>query len=87
MQKLISEYEKVKKHGFTLDFEYPTKAQRDHMNIVNRDMSAAEKDQVRKSKNSVANLIDGLESGQIYLEDLGEEQVLRLRALLEQREE
>ena len=87
MQKLISEYENVKKHGFTLDFVYPTKAQRDHMNIVNRDMSAAEKDQVRKSKNSVASLIDGLESGQIYLEDLGEEQVLKLRALLEQKEE
>lgn len=87
MQKLISEYEKVKQHGFTLDFEYPTKAQRDHMNIVNRDMSAAEKDHVRKSKSNVASLIDGLESGQIYLEDLGEEQVLRLRALLEQKEE
>ena len=57
------------------------------MNIVNRDMSAAEKDHVRKSKSNVASLIDGLESGQIYLEDLGEEQVLRLRALLEQKEE
>ena len=87
MQKLIYEYEKVKRHDFTLEFEYPTKAQRDHMNIVNRDMSAAEKDHVRKSKRNVASLIDGLESGQIYLEDLGEEQVLRLRELLEQKEE
>ena len=87
MQELISEYEAIKNHKFTLDFVYPTKAQRDHMNIVNRDMSASEKDNVRKSKSNVANLIDGLESGQIYLEDLGEEQVSRLRALLEQKEE
>lgn len=87
MQKLILEYEKVKDHNFTLDFVYPTKSQRDHMNIVNRDMSEAEKNRVKKGKNSVADLIDDLESGQIYLEDLGEEQVARLRALLRLKEE
>lgn len=86
MDGLIAEYEQVKSHNFTLDFIYPTQSQRDHMNIVNRDMSEAEKNRVRKNQGSMANLIADLESGQIFLEDLGEDQVARLRALLEQKE-
>lgn len=50
MEGLIAEYEKVKDHRFTLDFIYPTKAQRDHMNIVNRDMSEAEKQKIKRAK-------------------------------------
>lgn len=87
MDGLIAEYEQVKSHSFTLDFIYPTKSQRDHMNVVNRDMSEVEKSRVRKNQGSMANLIADLESGQIFLEDLGEDQVARLRALLEQKEE
>lgn len=82
MNKLIDEYEQVKGHHFTLDFNYPTKQERDHMNIVNRDMSNAEKSKVQKSKVNLASLIEELENGQIYLDDLGEEQLSKLRALL-----
>lgn len=85
MDGLISEYEQVKAHGFTLDFTYPTQSQRNHMNVVNRDMSEAEKMRVRKSQNNMAGLIADLESGQIFLEDLGEEQVAKLRLLLEKK--
>lgn len=86
MEGLISEYQAVKEHHFTLDFVYPTKLQRDHMNIVNRDMSNAEKNKVTKSKGNLTSLINELENGQIYLQDLGEEQVARLRALLQKEE-
>lgn len=82
MDGLIAEYEKVKTHNFTLDFNYPTQAQRNHMNIVNRDMSEAEKNKIKKSKNTMLSLIEELESGKVYLEDLGEDQVERLRTLL-----
>lgn len=82
MDGLIAEYQNVKKHKFTLDFIYPTKAQRDHMNIVNRDMSEAEKNKIKKSKGNIASLIEELESGNIYIEDLGEDQVERLMSLL-----
>lgn len=82
MDGLISEYEKVKEHNFTLDFVYPTQTQRNHMNIVNRDMSDAEKSKIRKSKGNIASLIEELESGNVFLEDLGEDQVERLRSLL-----
>lgn len=82
MDGLIAEYESIKKHKFTLDFIYPTKAQRDHMNIVNRDMSEVEKNKIKKSKGNIASLIEELESGNIYIEDLGEDQVERLMSLL-----
>lgn len=82
MEGLIGEYRTVKDCGFKLEFDYPTKAQRDHMNIVNRDMSQAEKNKVMRSKGNVASLIEELENGQIYAEDLGEEQLAKLRKLL-----
>lgn len=86
MDKLIDEYNEVKKHDFTLNFIYPTKAQRTKMNIVNRDMSEAEKHRVKTSKDNIANLIAELENGQIYIEDLGEENIARLKALLPKEE-
>ena len=85
MDGLISEYEQVKAHNFTLDFIYPTQSQRNHMNVVNRDMSEAEKARIRSGQSNMAGLIADLESGQIFLEDLGEEQVDKLRMLLEKK--
>jgi len=85
MDGLICEYEQVKAHGFTLDFTYPTQSQRKHMNVVNRDMSEAEKTRVRNRQNNMAGLIADLESGRIFPEDLGEEQVAKLRMLLEKK--
>ena len=87
MDGLIAEYESIKKHKFTLDFIYPTKAQRDHMNIVNRDMSEVEKNKIKKSKGNIVSLIEELESGNVYIEDLGEDQVERLMSLLKGRGE
>lgn len=86
MDKLIEEYNQVKIHNYTLEFVYPTKAQRDKMNIVNRDMSDAEKHRIKKSKDNISDLLAGLESGQIYIEDLGEDNLARLRALLQKEE-
>ena len=57
------------------------------MNIVNRDMSEAEKRKIQKSKGNAENLIQELESGNIYLEDLGKDTVDRLISLLKSKEE
>lgn len=83
MKGLIDEYQKIKDNKFTLNFIYPTKLQRDKMNIVNRDMSEFEKNKVKKNKGNLASLIAELESGEIFIEDLGTEQIERLRILLE----
>lgn len=85
MDNLISEYKKVKSHNFTLDFIYPDKSQREKMNIVNRDMSESERNKVKESKINIENLIKELENGEIFLEDLGEEQITRLKNIIEKR--
>lgn len=82
MKSLTREYEKVKENNFTLDFTYPTKAQREHMNVVNRDMSASEKNKVQINKNHLKNLIEDLTDGKIYREDLGTEEINKLMELL-----
>ena len=45
-------------------------------------MTEEERHRVHKKKGDVAQLLEDLESGRIYPEDLGAEQVKRLRALL-----
>lgn len=85
MEELEKEYEKVKEKNFTLDFVYPTEDQRKHLNIVNRDVSNAEKENIAKRRKSVADLLQDLEEGKIYFDDLGAEQIERLDRLLKQR--
>lgn len=87
MEGLIAEYEQVKAHNFKLDFTYPTRSQREHMNIVNRDMSESEKSRIKKNQGSMAALVEDLESRRIFPEDLGEDLVSRLRSLLNGKEE
>lgn len=82
MKSLTREYQKVKEKNFMLDFIYPTKAQREHMNVVNRDMSASEKNKVQINKNHLKNLIEDLADGKIYREDLGTEEINKLIELL-----
>lgn len=86
MKKLAKEYEKTKEHNFTLDFIYPDKTQREKMNIINRDMSMTEKDRVKRSKSDLLNLIRDLESGEIFVEDLGEGELEKLISLLKNKE-
>lgn len=86
MNKLAKEYEQTKAHNFTLDFIYPDKTQREKMNIINRDMSIAEKNRVKRSKSDLLNLIKELESGEIFVEDLGEDELGKLRELLKIKE-
>ena len=85
MVELEKEYEKVKGKDFTLDFVYPTEEQRKYLNIVNRDVSNAEKENIAKRRKSVADLLQDIEEGRIYVDDLGAEQVERLNKLLKSR--
>jgi superfamily I DNA and RNA helicase len=82
MQQLMKEFEQVKGNKFQLNFHYPTKNQRKYLNIVNRDMTETERRRVEKKKSDVTQLIDDLESGRVYPEDLGTDKLKRLKALL-----
>lgn len=82
MDGLIKEFKQVKAKGFKLEFIYPTQSQREHMNIVNRDMSESEKNHINKASENINALISDLESRQIYVEDLDKSQIDYLRSLL-----
>ena len=80
--ELEKEYERVKKKNYLLDFIYPTEEQRKYLNIVNRDVSNAEKENITKRRQSVNDLLRDIEEGKIYIDDLGTEQIERLRKVL-----
>lgn len=82
MKELKEEIDSVKSHKYKLEFIYPTAEQRKKMNIVNRDMSQAELDKVNKNRQSWNDILTDLLAGDIYLEDLGEEAVSRMRDIL-----
>lgn len=83
MDNLVKEFNKVKSHNFELDFIYPTKQERERMNVVNRDMSSAQRNVLKRRQNSVNDLIKGFEEGQLYLQDFDEGQLEKLRNILE----
>lgn len=82
MDALISEYQNVKENDYKLKFVYPTAEQRKYINIVNRDKSLADKQNVRKNKSAINSLIRDLEEGKIYKEDLDPDDLQRLRDFL-----
>ena len=85
MDSLISEYGETKEHEFKLDFVYPTRQQRERMNVVNRDMSEAEKKRIVKNRGNLDSLIAALERGDILPEDFDKSQIEQLQRLLESR--
>lgn len=82
MELLRKEFEQIKNENFSLRFRYPTEKERRHLNIVNRDMTEEERKKVKSKQDDLARIIDDLETGKIYIEDLGTEQVTRLMKLL-----
>jgi len=82
MKLLQQEYERVKAHDFSLKFTYPTEAERNKLNIVNRDMSEQERKNLQRKSASVNELIHSLLNGEIHKEDLSEEQRNKLKELL-----
>jgi len=85
MKALIKEYEQVRDNEFALAFTYPTAEQRRKLNVINRDMTQAEKNARNRQNNYVTQLANGLESGEVQLEDLDEEHLARLQQLLANR--
>jgi superfamily I DNA and RNA helicase len=86
MDLLKKEFEQIKKKNFSLQFRYPTEEERMHLNIVNRDMTEEEQKKVKSKKDELAQLINDLETGKIYPEDLGIGHIEHLKRLLERSE-
>ena len=85
MELLKEEFDKVKANGFRLRFHYPTENERKNINIVNRDMTEDERRTVHKKKSDFTQLVEDLEAGRIYPEDLGTDQIERLKSILDRK--
>jgi len=82
MKSLSQEFDRVKKNNFKLKFRYPTKDERAHMNIVNRDMSLEEKNILQKNTKNIDVLLEDLKSGKTKKEDLPKKQIDELKTYL-----
>jgi superfamily I DNA and RNA helicase len=82
MELLQKEFDEVQNQNYCLRFLYPTSDQRKHLNIVNRDMTEDERQRIYKNKSGLTQLLEDLETGRVYPEDLGVDQIKRLKNLL-----
>jgi len=87
MEKLIQEYEEVKKNNFKLKFIYPTPPEIERLNIIHRDISEEE---LKRHKRKVESLevllqiVEEIKRGETYLEDYPEEYRPILQTLLQE---
>ena len=84
MRALIREYERLKERAFKLEFTYPTKDQRERLQRVYRDMTAADLKQLENRQKNLDNLLKDLEAGNLRLEDLDKETVDKLREIFKE---
>ena len=82
MEHLEQEFQKIKENNFKLNFKYPTEEEREHMNIVNKDMSMEEKSKLQKNEKSIIELLGDLRAGKIQKENLSKEMLSELKELL-----
>lgn len=82
MDELIAEYNSVRDANFALSFDYPTEEQRGRLEIIHRDVTQAEAKVISRRRESAESLLDDLESGRLYREDLDPEVLERLSRIL-----
>jgi superfamily I DNA and RNA helicase len=85
MQSLIDEYERLKAENFELNFDYPTKEQREHLKMIHRDMTIQERSRLEARKKDLTKLVKDLEDGIVMPDDLDEELRQKLRDLLDKK--
>ena len=85
MAGLEEEFKKIKAHNFALSFKYPTKKEREELNILNRDMSDQEKKAIRNSTKEIQSFVAAIEKGDSMLADYPKEVIEKLKKLLESK--
>lgn len=82
MERLRDEFLEVKRSNYELRFVYPTDPQREQISILHREISTDQQAKISDAEQAVEKFIDGVESGQLFKEDLPEDLLERLRTLL-----
>ncbi|MBO1224418.1 MAG: DEAD/DEAH box helicase [Candidatus Scalindua sediminis] len=75
MERLIEEFEEVKKKNFELQFTYPTEQEIIRMNVIHRDISQSEQEKITQETStvqSILEIVDRIKRGESYLEDYPE---------------
>lgn len=85
MRKLEEEFIRVKEHEFRLEFVYPDEQERKKLQIINRDMTAADKRRMQQTLGDGDNFLKAIEDGGLELEDLPPEFFDRLQRILKGR--
>ena len=89
MQLLSQEFKEVKERNFELTFNYPTAEQIEKMNVISRDITETEENQLKKDLESLSGLsqiIDRINSGQVQIEDYPKEMQETLKVLIKKDE-
>lgn len=82
MARLNSEFEEVKSKKFTLQFRYPSEAEREKLNLVHRELTVAQAKDISQQRKLARDLLAGLEDARAYAEDLDPDVRERLLRLL-----
>jgi superfamily I DNA and RNA helicase len=82
MQQLQEEFQRIKAANFELSFKYPTAEERETIQVIHRDMSATQQKEHDQRLASLASLLEDLESGRLYREDLDPVLLERLNHIL-----
>jgi superfamily I DNA and RNA helicase len=82
MTQLTEEYQRIKDADFTLSFKYPTAEERETIQVIHRDMTAGQEADLNKRRATLESLLEDLESGRLYREDLDPDVLERLSSLL-----
>ncbi len=85
MGELLREYGEIKQRNYELAFTYPTPAERDHLRIIHRDMTDAQRSRLEQRRRSIDALIEDLGTGKVHAEDFDDGRVRRLLNLLNER--
>ena len=70
MTGLMQEYRALKENDYRLRFRYPTAPELRHLRIVHRDVTPAQGEKVSGYENNLSKLINDLEGGNVYIEDI-----------------
>lgn len=82
MDKLIEEYQKLKNNNYALEFTYPSIEDMAKMKLINRDVDKNTEKRIKNMNENLIDLIDALNSGEIYKEDLSPETLNKLKSLI-----
>ena len=86
MEELKKEYNRLKKKNFELQFIYPTREQREQLQIIHRDMTPEDRKRLQNRGENLSRLVTELESGKVYIEDLDKVTLDKLREILRESE-